>query len=108
MRVPSSRSAWRTQFQIDCAVGSNSRDSESGVRPPRTRSTICCRYSGEYGGRLLGIVSSSPSLRVSTKPGQLQVSCHRGRAPSGLELSRGPREATCREDYRKGIRDNQS
>ena len=72
VRVPSSRSAWRTQFQIDCAVGSNSRDSESGVRPPRTRSTICCRYSGEYGGRLLGIVSSSTSLRVSTKPGQLQ------------------------------------
>ncbi len=32
VRVPSSRSAWRTQFQIDCAVGSNSRDSESGVR----------------------------------------------------------------------------
>ena len=27
-------SAWRTQFQIDCAVGSNSRDSESGVRSP--------------------------------------------------------------------------
>ena len=29
MRVPSSRSACRTQFQIDCAVGSNSRDSEA-------------------------------------------------------------------------------
>ena len=34
VRVPSSRSAWRTQFQIDRAVGSNSRDSDSGVRPP--------------------------------------------------------------------------
>ncbi len=53
-RVPSSGSACRTQFQIDCADGSNSRDSSSGVRPPRTRSTICCRYSGEYGVELPG------------------------------------------------------
>jgi len=33
-------------FHIDRAVGSNSRDSSSGVRPERTNSTICRRNSG--------------------------------------------------------------
>ena len=43
----------------------------SGLRPARTRSTICRRNSGEYGGRVLGIGSTSGErLRVSTKPGQ--------------------------------------
>ena len=46
LRRPPSRSAWRTQFQIDWAVGSNSRESSSGVRPDRTNSTICRRNSG--------------------------------------------------------------
>src|SRR6202030_4371364 len=41
--------------------------------PARTRSTICRRNSGEYGGRVLGIGSTSGErLRVSTKPGQSQ------------------------------------
>jgi hypothetical protein len=35
-----------TQVEIDCAVGSNSRASSSGVRQDRTRSTICRRNSG--------------------------------------------------------------
>jgi hypothetical protein len=35
-----------TQVEIDCAVGSNSRANSSGVRPDRTRSTICRRNSG--------------------------------------------------------------
>ena len=35
-----------TQVEIDCAVGSNSRASSSGVRADRTRSTICRRNSG--------------------------------------------------------------
>jgi hypothetical protein len=34
------------QLQIAWAVGSNSRDNASGVRPDRTRSTICRRNSG--------------------------------------------------------------
>ena len=32
-RLPASRSACFTQVEIDCAVGSNSRASSSGVRP---------------------------------------------------------------------------
>jgi AAA domain len=35
-----------TQVAIDCVVGSNSHASSSGVRPDRTRSTICRRNSG--------------------------------------------------------------
>jgi hypothetical protein len=46
MRLPASRSACFTQVEIDCAVGSNSRASSSGVRPDHTRSTICARNSG--------------------------------------------------------------
>ena len=73
LRPPSSRSACRTQFRMDCAVGSNSRESSSGVRPARTNSIICCLKSGEYGLRVRGIVDSSfPKGEVSTKPGQLQ------------------------------------
>ncbi len=53
--------------------GSAASDSESGVRPPRTRSTICCRYSGEYGGRLLGIVSSSPKSEGVHETGSTPV-----------------------------------
>ena len=44
VRPSSSRPALRTdcatQLRIDCAVGSNSRASSSGVRPARTNSTI--------------------------------------------------------------------
>ena len=35
VRLPSSRSACRAQKRIDCAVGSNSRDSAAGDRPDR-------------------------------------------------------------------------
>ncbi len=68
---PSSRSACLTQLGIDCAEGSNSRARWSGLRPDRTRSTICCRYSAGYRGLDLGIVDTSSSKEVlSTKPGQ--------------------------------------
>src|ERR1700758_2179038 len=56
---------------MEWPLGSNSRARSSGLRPARTRSTICRRNSGEYGGRVLGIGSTSGErLRVSTKPGQ--------------------------------------
>ena len=49
IRPPSPRPALRsdctTQFQIDCAVGSNSDASSSGARPARTSSTIWRRNS---------------------------------------------------------------
>lgn len=71
LRRPSSRSACLTQLRIDCAEGSNSRARWSGLRPDRTRSTICCRYSAGYGGLDLGVVgTSSYKEEVSTKPGQ--------------------------------------
>jgi hypothetical protein len=58
-----------------CAVGSNSRDSSSGLRPDRTNSTICRRNSGGYALLLFDIVDSSfPKDEVSTKRGQLQAS----------------------------------
>src|SRR3954447_16500528 len=57
---------------MEWPLGSNSRARSSGLRPARTRSTICRRNSGEYGGRVLGIGNTSGErLRVSTtKPGQ--------------------------------------
>src|SRR6516162_4253582 len=77
-RRPSSRSTCATQLRIVCAVGSNSRANSSGVRPARTRSTICRRNSGGYGARflpLLGIADSfDTNPGVSTKPGQLHQS----------------------------------
>ena len=45
---PCSRSARATQFRIACALGSNSRESSSGLFPCRTRSIICRWNSGEY------------------------------------------------------------
>src|SRR5262249_36967495 len=76
-RRPSSRSACATQLRIVCAVGSNSRSNSSGVRPARTRSTICRRNSGGYGARFLPLLrlldSFDTNPRVSTKPGQLQL-----------------------------------
>ncbi len=72
-RLPSSRSACRTQLRIAPAEGSNFWASSSGVRPARTSSTMRCRNSVEYGGRVLGIVDTFLLLRgyVSTKAGQL-------------------------------------
>ncbi len=72
-RRPSFRPAWATHARMEWPLGSNSRARSSGLRPARTRSTICRRNSGEYGGRVLGIGSTSgKSFRVSTKPGQSQ------------------------------------
>ncbi len=72
-RRPSSRSAWATQLRIDCAEGSNSRARWSGLRPDRTRSTICSRYSAGYRFLFLDIVDTSSSKDVvSTKSGQPQ------------------------------------
>ena len=71
-RRPSSRSACTTQLRIACAVGSNSRDNSSGLRPARTNSTIWRRNSGAYGGLDLGMVdTSSPKGQVSTNSDQL-------------------------------------
>src|SRR3954451_12478813 len=70
---PPLRSDCANQFLIDCAVGSNSAASSSGVRPACTSSTIWRRNSGEYGNLVLAIVDSlEPNGPVSTKPGQLQ------------------------------------
>ena len=72
-RRPSSRSACTTQLRIACAVGSNSRDNSSALRPARTNSTIWCRNSGAYGGLDLGMVDpSSPKGQVSTNSDQIQ------------------------------------
>ena len=74
-RRPSSRSACTTQLRIACAVGSNSRDNSSGLRPVRTSSTIWRRNSGAYGGLDLGMVdTSSPKGQVSTNSDQLHSS----------------------------------
>jgi hypothetical protein len=48
-RLPSSRSACRTQFRIAWDDGSNSRARSSGFFPERTSSTIRRRDSGGYG-----------------------------------------------------------
>jgi len=62
------------QLRIAWDEGSNSRDGESGVRPERTKATICSRNSCEYGRLVLGIVETScPKDQVPTKSGQLQI-----------------------------------
>ena len=77
-RRPSSRSPCTTQLRIACAVGSNSRDNSSGLRPARTNSTIWRRNSGAYGGLDLGMVdTSSPKGQVSTNSGQLHSTLNR-------------------------------
>ncbi|PYS56747.1 MAG: aspartate/glutamate racemase family protein [Acidobacteria bacterium] len=56
------------------AVGPNSRDSSAGVRPPRTRSTICRLNSGVYRTVFSAIVNpSKPYVEVSTQAGQLHL-----------------------------------
>ena len=45
-RSPSSRSAWRIQFWMVCAVGSNSLANSDGERPARTSSTILALQLG--------------------------------------------------------------
>src|SRR6185503_4751244 len=73
-RRPSSRSAWRTQRPIACAVGSNSFASDAGERPARTNSTMRVLNSGGYRRRrLYGFSIVDPQSDRSTKPGQLHV-----------------------------------
>ena len=80
MRVPSSRSAWRTQFQIDCAVGSNSRDSDSGVRPPHNTHVTHARPP------LADRVTHRPQLtKLTSAPST--VGAETELVPAGVEVS---------------------
>src|SRR5271170_7992740 len=75
LRSPSSSPACLTHCRIALAVGSNSRASCSMLRPARASSIIRRRYSGAYGGWVLGIgkllLPFSPT--PSTKPGQVHA-----------------------------------
>jgi hypothetical protein len=71
--LPASRSACLTHSEIDQDVGPNSFAKDAGVRPERTRSTICRLNSGVYRTALLAIVNSfNPIIEVSTETGQVQ------------------------------------
>ena len=60
-RLPSSTSAWATQFMIDCADGSNSRASPDGDRPSsRTNRTNSALYSDGHGARVRPPMIDSP------------------------------------------------
>jgi hypothetical protein len=62
-----------THSEIDQDVGPNSFAKDAGVRPERTRSTICRLNSGVYRTALLAIVNSfNPIIEVSTETGQVQ------------------------------------
>jgi hypothetical protein len=61
------------QFPIVQADGPYSFPSDAGVRPLRTKLTICRLNSGVYRVVLLAILNTSKSNdEVSTKPGQVQ------------------------------------
>lgn len=63
-----------THSEMLQAVGPNSFANEAGVRPARTRSTICRLNSGVYRIALSAIVNSSvPNVEVSTETGQLHT-----------------------------------
>ncbi len=85
LRFPASRWACATQFEIDCAAQPNSWASSPGDRPAFTRSTICWRNSGGYGGLVRGIVDSCAKNQVSTKAGQLHFKFTWG-LPLGSQL----------------------
>src|SRR5271169_804481 len=74
LRTPSSSAACLTHLRIALAEGSNSRASWSMLRPACANSMIRRRYSGAYGGWVLGIggllLPFSPT--PSTRAGQLQ------------------------------------
>ena len=110
-RRPSSRSPCTTQLRIACAVGSNSRDNSSGLRPARTNSTIWRRNSGAYGGLDLGMVdTSSPKGQVSTNSGQLQFSVSdRSTSSSRWQMwTSGVRPAAREDDYYTAVDDLKS
>lgn len=70
--LSSSRGSCFTHSAMVQDVGPNSFASETGVRPERTRSTICCLNSRVYRVALLATVNASKSyLEVSTQPGQV-------------------------------------
>src|SRR6266851_4952918 len=75
LRRPSSSPACLTHLRIALAEASNSRANCAIGRPARANSMIRRRYSGAYGGWVLGIggllLPFSPT--PSTKAGQLQV-----------------------------------
>src|SRR6266851_1230181 len=74
LRRPSSSPAYWTHWRIALAEASNSRANCAIGRPVRASSMMRRRYSGAYGGWVLGIgdllLPFSPT--PSTKPGQLQ------------------------------------
>src|ERR1019366_9090996 len=75
LRRPSSSPACLTHLRIALAEASNSRANSAIGRPARTCSTNRRRYSGAYGGGVLGIVDLlflSPQT-PSTNAGQLHV-----------------------------------
>jgi hypothetical protein len=72
--LPVSRSSCFTHREIDQGVGPNSFDKDAGVRPERTKSTICRLNSGVYRTALLAIVNSfNQNIEVSTKAGQVHI-----------------------------------
>ena len=83
--APRSGQPGRPTLRMDWPVGSNSRARSSGSRPARTRSTIWRRNSGEYGGCVLGIGSTSgESFRVSTNSGSIPRAAPAGSLPGRL------------------------
>jgi hypothetical protein len=71
--LPASRASCLTHKEIDQGVGPNSFAKDAGVRPERTKSTICRLNSGVYRTALFAIVDASKTNHeVSTKPGQVQ------------------------------------
>jgi transposase-like protein len=71
--LPPSRCACLTHNEIDQAVGPNSFASNAGLRPLRTKSTICRLNSGVYRTPFSAISNTSiANIGVSTKTGQLQ------------------------------------
>src|SRR6266851_207698 len=71
LRRPSSSPACLTHLRIALAEASNSRANCATGRPVRANSMIRRRYSGAYGGWVLGIGGLLLPFS-STKPGQLQ------------------------------------
>src|SRR5216683_1308665 len=102
LRRPSSSPACLTHLRIALAEASNSRANCAIGRPVRANSMIRRRYSGAYGGWVLGIGASfflSPQhrLRKRVNSSQRVVDCGPGartdRVPVWSALSRGPRLA---------------